>query len=208
MSSAVVAAPIRQPRGPSANSFGAEASPLTPGPPAPDSDSLVRRHNTVSNPRHQASASVSSTPAATSAFHGGRFRAATGGVNRLRSGSLSSGSENGGLSRKSSVKAVLTEDVVIESGEEGTVEAGGSWGKGLSRQSSLPSRRGGPSCPPCLPGSFFIDAPLIRGQASTLSLPSLPQCPLNLQNPLLPLLRPVLPAESPSRLKTPLLLRQ
>jgi len=145
MASAIIAAPIRQPRGPSSSSsFGSDTSPPNAGPPAPDSDSLIRRHNTVSNPRHQISASVSSIPGATSAFHGARFRTGTGGVNRLRSGSLSAGSENGGLSRKGSgrVAAVRTEDVVIESGEEGTAEVSGNWGKGLSRQSSLPSRRG------------------------------------------------------------------
>lgn len=141
----VVAAPIRQPRGPSSNSFGSESSPCN-GPPAPDSESLLRRYNTVSNPRHQASASISSTSAASSAFHGGRFRNGSVGLsNRLRSGSLSSGSDNGGLSRKGSGRASVaarTEEAVIESGEEGTMETGGSWGKGLSRQSSLPSRRG------------------------------------------------------------------
>lgn len=145
MASAFIAAPIRQPRGPSSNSFGTDPSPPPPsGPPTPDAEFLIRRHNTVSNPRHQPSASVSSTPASTSAFHGARgFRAGGAGVNRLRSGSLSSGSDGGGLSRKGSGRSVVrTEDVVIESGEEGTAEIGGTWGKGLSRQSSLPSRRG------------------------------------------------------------------
>ena len=141
MASAIVAAPIRQPRGPSSNSFGSDPS-NTPGPPAPDSESLIRRHNTVSNPRHQPSSSISSTPAASSAFHGARFKAAGPGSYRLRSGSLSSGGESGSLSKKVSGRLVRTEDVVIESGEEGTVETSGEWGKGLSRQSSLPSRRG------------------------------------------------------------------
>ena len=141
MASAIIAAPIRQPRGPSSNSFGSDSS-LSSGPPAPDSESLIRRHNTISNPRHQPSASISSTPAASSAFHGARFRAGGPGFYRLRSGSLSSGSESGSLGKKVSGRLVRTEDVVIESGEEGTVETGGEWGKGLSRQSSLPSRRG------------------------------------------------------------------
>jgi hypothetical protein len=45
------------------------------------------------------------------------------------------------LVRKASGRAVRKEEAVIESTEEGTTEMG-SWGKGLSRQSSLPSRRG------------------------------------------------------------------
>ena len=35
-----------------------------------------------------------------------------------------------------------TEEVVLESGEEGTIETNSAWGKGLVRQSSLPSRKG------------------------------------------------------------------
>ncbi|WWD02320.1 hypothetical protein V865_000359 [Kwoniella europaea PYCC6329] len=143
MASAPVA-PIRQPRGPSANSFGAPApaQPQQPnnGPPAPDSESLLRRHNTVSTTRHQPSSSISTNPAASSAFHGSRMKS---GVNRFRSGSLSSGTSEGGLVRKGSGREVRTEDVV----PEGEAEEGSSgmetsnWGKGLSRQSSLPSRR-------------------------------------------------------------------
>ena len=109
------------------------------GPPAADSESTLRRSNTVGNTRHQPSHSISSTPAASSAFHGNRAKS---GTSRFRSGSLSSG--NGGdpgLVRKGSGRAVRKEEVVEESIEEGTTETA-SWGKGLSRQSSLPSRRG------------------------------------------------------------------
>nr|XP_019044757.1 hypothetical protein I302_06670 [Kwoniella bestiolae CBS 10118]OCF23687.1 hypothetical protein I302_06670 [Kwoniella bestiolae CBS 10118] len=149
MASAPVA-PIRQPRGPSANSFGApapaSAQPQQPdnGPPAPDTESLLRRHNTVSTTRHQPSSSISTNPAASSAFHGSRMKS---GVNRFRSGSLSSGTSEGGLVRKGSGREVRTEVAV----PEGEVEEGSSgmetsnWGKGLSRQSSLPSRRANPT---------------------------------------------------------------
>ena len=128
--------PIRQPRGPSANAFGT-TSPA-PGPPTPDNDSL-RRSNTVSNPRqHQVSASISSTPAASSAFHGAKFQ---GGGGRFRSGSLTNPAPDPGLVRKGSGRAVRKEQSVPESGEEGTTETG-NFSKGLSRQSSLPSRKG------------------------------------------------------------------
>nr|XP_019011532.1 uncharacterized protein I206_03632 [Kwoniella pini CBS 10737]OCF50313.1 hypothetical protein I206_03632 [Kwoniella pini CBS 10737] len=140
MASAPVA-PIRQPRGPSANSFGAPVpTQAHNGPPPPDSESLLRRANTVSTTRHQPSSSISTNPAASSAFHGSRAKS---GMNRFRSGSLSSGTPEGGLVRKGSGREVRTQDVV----PEGEAEEGSSgmetsnWAKGLSRQSSLPSRR-------------------------------------------------------------------
>ncbi|WVR07547.1 hypothetical protein IAU60_004589 [Kwoniella sp. DSM 27419] len=135
-------APIRQPRGPSANSFGAPQT-SSDGPPAPDSESLLRRHNTVSAPRHQPSASISANPAASSAFHGAGSRTRSGGVSRFRSGSLSSGTPELGLVRKPSGREVRKEEAVPEHVfEEGAsaLEAL-AWGRGLSRQSSLPSRR-------------------------------------------------------------------
>ncbi|WVF72871.1 hypothetical protein IAT40_007689 [Kwoniella sp. CBS 6097] len=142
MASAPVA-PIRQPRGPSANSFGATSpSPQTTsnGPPEADSESLLRRHNTVSTTRHQPSASISGNPAASSAFHGSKGRS---GVSRFRSGSLSSGTPDQGLVRKGSGREVRKEQAVpehqVEEGSSGMES--GTWGKGLSRQSSLPSRR-------------------------------------------------------------------
>ncbi|WVR00068.1 hypothetical protein IAU59_007210 [Kwoniella sp. CBS 9459] len=145
MASAPVA-PIRQPRGPSANSFGAPSS--TPqqssnGPPEADSESFLKRHNTVSTTRHhQPSASVSANPAASSAFHGSKGRS---GVSRFRSGSLSSssGAPDQGLVRKGSGREVRKEQAVPEhQAEEGSSGMeNGTWGRGLSRQSSLPSRR-------------------------------------------------------------------
>nr|XP_018261549.1 uncharacterized protein I303_05987 [Kwoniella dejecticola CBS 10117]OBR83707.1 hypothetical protein I303_05987 [Kwoniella dejecticola CBS 10117] len=147
MASAPVA-PIRQPRGPSANSFGAPAPPAQPhnGPPAPDSDSLLRRANTVSTTRHQPSSSISTNPAASSAFHGSRAKS---GVNRFRSGSLSSGTSEGGLVRKGSGREVRTQEVVPEGEAEEGISGmeSSTWGKGLSRQSSLPSRRVPPDVP-------------------------------------------------------------
>lgn len=158
---AATAAPIRQPRGPPA-----DHTPPTQAqafsPPEADLDSL-RRSNTFSTPRHQPSASISSTPAGSSAFHGkasgtGRFKV----VGRFRSGSLSSGDAAAavGLARRGSGReAVRTEEVVVEDQdlEEGEgegagaggggMENGGNFAKGLSRQSSLPSRRcRSPSC--------------------------------------------------------------
>lgn len=131
---------IRQPLGPSAGGFGAPSPTTSTGPPAADADSL-RRSNTIGTHRtHHASASVSSTSAATSAFHGQKGNPSS----RFRSGSLSSGNNDPGLVRKGSGRAVRKEESVPESVEEGTTEMG-SWGKGLSRQSSLPSRKGGPS---------------------------------------------------------------
>jgi hypothetical protein len=141
MSNTPLASIIRQPLGPSSVGFGAapNLSGSSDGPPTADSDSILRRSNTVGNTRHQPSHSISSTLAASSAFHGNRTKS---GTSRFRSGSLSSG--NGGdpgLVRKGSGRAVRKEEVVEESIEEGTTETG-NWGKGLSRQSSLPSRRG------------------------------------------------------------------
>lgn len=152
-------APIRQPRGPSTNSFSQGASPTSSGtsgtvpvtgPPAPDTDSL-RRANTVSNPRHQPSASISANPAASSAFHGVPSSAAgtstnssskgTRGVSRFRSGSLSNTLPDPGLVRRASGREVAKEVVLENEGEGEGIEAA-SWGRGLSRQSSLPSRRG------------------------------------------------------------------
>ncbi|WVQ71938.1 hypothetical protein IAR50_001480 [Cryptococcus sp. DSM 104548] len=164
MSSAPVA-PIRQPRGPSHNSFSSTSPPapptnkavtppggnITSGPPVADQDSL-KRANTVSNPRHhQASASISGNPAASSAFHGptnsvsssnatgpgGRSR-----VSRFRSGSLSAALPDPGLVRRASGREVGKEVVLESQGEGENVEMGGQWNKGLSRQSSLSSRRG------------------------------------------------------------------
>ncbi|ODN83469.1 hypothetical protein L202_01606 [Cryptococcus amylolentus CBS 6039] len=168
MSSAPVA-PIRQPRGPSHHSFSSTSPPAPPtgnsptppggntasGPPAADQETL-KRANTVSNPRHhQASASISANPAASSAFHGPAVSAnsvssgtttGSGGrsrVNRFRSGSLSAALPDPGLVRRGSGREVRKE-VVLESQVEGEDhEMGGQqWNKSLSRQSSLPSRRG------------------------------------------------------------------
>lgn len=150
MSSIPVASIIRQPHGPSANGFGAQpttTTSTTTGPPTADIESTLRRHNTVSTTRHhQPSASISSTPAASSAFHGSKGSA---GSFRLRSGSLSSSNPDPGLVRKGSGRAVRKEEAVLESTEEGTTEMG-NWGKGLSRQSSLPSRRGWSWCSSCV----------------------------------------------------------
>ncbi|KAK8854707.1 hypothetical protein IAR55_003446 [Kwoniella newhampshirensis] len=171
MSSAPIV-PIRQPRGPTSNSFGAPSNSnngiVSPsnGPPAPDTESLLRRHNTVSTTRHhQPSASISANPAASSAFHGSasaRLRsggagaggsASTGfggpgggsGFSRFRSGSLSSSSgppDVGLVRRGSGRETVRPEKAVPEGGEtEEIAMETGSWGKGLARQSSLPSRR-------------------------------------------------------------------
>lgn len=148
----MASAPIRQPRGPpsdhqptGAAGGGAQAF----SPPEADADSL-RRSNTFSTNRHHPSASVSSTPAATSAFHGNgnsRFKVMS---RQLRSGSLSSsGDLTSGLVRKGSGRdavrpqAVVVEDQVLEDGEGGDYTGPGqdSFAKGLSRQSSLPSRR-------------------------------------------------------------------
>ncbi|ORX38432.1 YT521-B-like domain-domain-containing protein [Kockovaella imperatae] len=137
-----VATPIRQPRGPSNNAFGSPSP--TPGPPAGDTDSL-RRSNTVSNPRHGVSASISSSAAGSSAFHGVRRFNSNSGM-RFRSGSLSGSSsteETNGLVRKGSGRAaVQPQEAVIESGEEGSPDLNLGFGKGLTRQSSLPSRKG------------------------------------------------------------------
>lgn len=143
MTSVPLASIIRQPLGPSSNGFGASGTTSSSGPPAPDAESSLRRANTVSTPRHQVSASISSVPAATSAFHGAG-KSVTG-SSRFRSGSLSSSNPDPGLVRKGSGRAVRKEEAVMESTleghEEGVAEMS-SWGKGLSRQSSLPSRRG------------------------------------------------------------------
>jgi hypothetical protein len=120
--------PVRQPRGPSIHSFAA----VSQGPPEPDADAL-RRSNTVSNPRqHQPSASVSSL----NPFPGSRYRNAS----RFRSGSLSS-TNNAGVAPVRTTHEVPAEEVLVEEGEP-------EW-KGLSRQSSLPSRRcRSPGCSP------------------------------------------------------------
>jgi hypothetical protein len=139
------AAPIRQPRGPPSDT---SSQPLAFALSPPTADADLRRANTFSTPRHQPSASVSSTPATTSAFHGaghtasGRFK----GMGRFRSGSLSSGDPNVGLVRKGSGRdAVRTEEAVVEDEDfeetENTGLGNESFAKGLSRQSSLPSRR-------------------------------------------------------------------
>ena len=140
MSTTPLASIIRQPHGPSSVGFGATpgSSGASNGPPTADYESTLRRNNTVGNTRHQPSHSISSTLAASSAFHGNKSKS---GTSRFRSGSLSSGNGDPGLVRKSSGRAVRKEEVVEESLEEGTTEVS-SWGKGLSRQSSLPSRRG------------------------------------------------------------------
>lgn len=148
--------PIRQPRGPTPDSsFGTSTS----SPPEADTGSHLRRNKSTStsststtfSSRHQGSASIS-TPASSLAFHGRGFR----------SGSLSSGSDLdigngpgvgvgvgvgvGGLVRKGSGRDVKKSVVVEENLEENMLDpaasTAGSWGKGLSRQSSLPSRRG------------------------------------------------------------------
>jgi len=143
MTSAPLAAPIRQPRGPPSDASASQPA-FALSPPAPDAESL-RRANTFSTPRHQPSASVSSTPATTSAFHGqakqnnGRFKV----TSRFRSGSLSSGDAGVNLVRKGSGReAVRTEEAVVEDEDPEEQQAGTeNFAKGLSRQSSLPSRR-------------------------------------------------------------------
>lgn len=125
------AAPIRQPRGPSTQgAFGKPSSPPDTGPPVADSDSLLRRNNTIgsgqASGRHAPSASVSAQSV--------KYK-----ESRFRSGSLSTGD---GLVRKTSENSrqeVVIEDQDLES-PVGGLEGG--WGKGLGRQSSLPSRRG------------------------------------------------------------------
>jgi hypothetical protein len=67
-------------------------------------------------------------------------------MGRFRSGSLSSGDPNVGLVRKGSGRdAVRTEEAVVEDEDYEEAENAGlgneSFAKGLSRQSSLPSRR-------------------------------------------------------------------
>jgi hypothetical protein len=145
----MTSAPIRQPRGPPSES-SSQPLAFALSPPAPDADSL-RRAKTFSTPRHQPSASVSSIPSTTSSYHGhggagqgsasGRFK----GMGRFRSGSLSSGDAAAGLVRKGSGRdAVRTEEAVVEDEVEETEAVGTeseSFAKGLSRQSSLPSRR-------------------------------------------------------------------
>lgn len=139
------AAPIRQPRGPPSDT---SSQPLAFALSPPTADSDLRRANTFSTPRHQPSASVSSIPASISAFHGAgqgnasRFK----GMGRFRSGSLSSGDAAAGLVRKGSGRdAVRTEEAVVEDEDYEESEQVGlgneSFAKGLSRQSSLPSRR-------------------------------------------------------------------
>lgn len=143
----MTSAPIRQPRGPPSDS---SSQPLAFALSPPTADADLRRANTFSTPRHQASASVSSIPSTTSSYHGhggagqgsagGRFK----GMGRFRSGSLSSGDAASGLVRKGSGRdAVRTEEAVVEDEIEETTEAveSESFAKGLSRQSSLPSRR-------------------------------------------------------------------
>ncbi|RXK42434.1 hypothetical protein M231_00424 [Tremella mesenterica] len=146
------AIPIRQPRGPSNNSFGSPAAAAviisgdtSLGPPTADVDSL-RRSNTFNSPRHQTSASISSTPAASSAFHGNKTR---GGPNRFRSGSLTNTNANlgndGGVVRRKSGREVHQEEVLVEEGptDNQDVMKNAQWGKGgLSRQRSLPNRKG------------------------------------------------------------------
>jgi len=141
------AAPIRQPRGPPSDT-STQPLAFSLSPPTADADSL-RRANTFSTPRHQPSASVSSIPATTSAFHGAGHTNASGrfkGMGRFRSGSLSSGDAAAGLVRKGSGReAVRPEEAVVEDEyleEEETSGMGNEgFAKGLSRQSSLPSRR-------------------------------------------------------------------
>lgn len=131
-------APIRQPRGPSANPSADSFNPPSNSPPTADQDAGVRRSNTIGSTRHQPSASISASAAASGAFHGGKYRPGTQG--RFRSGSLTNGNKEGSvneggasLSRRPSGREV---EVVHEDQErEGPSE-------GLSRQSSLPSRRG------------------------------------------------------------------
>lgn len=148
MTSVPLAAPIRQPRGPPSDTSASQPA-FALSPPTADADSL-RRANTVSTPRHQPSASVSSTLATTSAFHGqakgqqpnnnGRFKV----IGRFRSGSLSSGDAGVNLVRKGSGReAVRPEQAVVEDEDPEEEQQAGteSFGKGLSRQSSLPSRR-------------------------------------------------------------------
>lgn len=146
------AAPIRQPRGPSSNPSADSFNPIPSAPISPppaDQDSALRRNNTIGSTRHQPSASIGGSAAASGAFHGTRYRPARDRESRFRSGSLSSKDGEGvptGLSRKQSGREVRKEEVVPEDAEMGTAEMGG-WGNssvagGLNRQSSLPSRRG------------------------------------------------------------------
>jgi len=67
-------------------------------------------------------------------------------MGRFRSGSLSSSDQGVGLVRKGSGReAVMTEEAVVEDEGYEEIESAGfgneSFAKGLSRQSSLPSRR-------------------------------------------------------------------
>ncbi|ORY35506.1 YT521-B-like domain-domain-containing protein [Naematelia encephala] len=173
MSLTPLTAPIRQPRGPSTNSFG--APPPLPGPPEADSESHLRRNNTVGSHRavsHKVSASISG-PAASSAFHGSKYNS---GVNRFRSGSLSgTGPADTGLIRRPSGRAVQTEEAVPEGGEETIGETTG-WAKGLSRQSSLPSRRGVNPVTPANNNNMAPPRPprRISTQTSTSPPPPLP----------------------------------
>ena len=157
MSSAPLAAPmapIRQPRGPPSDSPSQAFSP-----PEADQDSL-RRANTFSTPRHHPSSSISSSQAGSTAFHGrygsggngtggGRFKVMS---RQFRSGSLSSSGQPSGLVRTGSgregvrTEEVVVEDQALEDGDEevttpGTGNENDYYAKGLSRQSSLPSRR-------------------------------------------------------------------
>lgn len=142
------------------------------GPPAADTDSTLRRNRTVGSGQsgrygHATSASLGGAALGYSAAGAGGARTGTGGgsnastdggpkykESRFRSGSLSSqhsASSDGqsGVIRRTStrerpesrsgVQEVVHEDKDLES-PVGGLEGG--WGKGLARQSSLPSRRG------------------------------------------------------------------
>lgn len=182
----MASAPIRQPRGPP-NETSFQPTP-SPGPPIAEPNSNLRRNKSTSTTinRHQGSASISSSPATISAFHGqahGQTPSLVGnsssssssnaiggsrlgnGARGFRSGSLSSGSElvigaggfggAPGLSRHGSGREVRKEEVVLEVQEETGIE-NSYWGKGLSRQSSLPSRKGESCFRPCCHSSHHL----------------------------------------------------
>jgi hypothetical protein len=137
--------PIRQPRGPSSNPSADSFNPPSGNnsPPSADQESHLRRSNTIGSTRHQPSASISASAAASGAFHGSKFRSDTRG-GRFRSGSLSNGNNSGsvkvGASESGSTLSRKPSGRDVEVVHEDQEREGGA--EGLNRQSSLPNRRG------------------------------------------------------------------
>ncbi|KAI9637385.1 YT521-B-like domain-containing protein [Dioszegia hungarica] len=137
--------PIRQPRGPSSNPSADSFNPSSGNnsPPSADQESHLRRSNTIGSTRHQPSASISASAAASGAFHGSKFRSDTRG-GRFRSGSLSNGNNSGsvkvGASESGSTLSRKPSGRDVEVVHEDQEREGGA--EGLNRQSSLPNRRG------------------------------------------------------------------